>query len=116
MLRYVSPFLCLAVLATRARAQEGPDPDACPPGEVCGQAATLGAWGMIVLGLLFWLVALLPVRGAGEVGDGQGFSLMGRLHKRIDSETTGWRRLQWPVLGLFFIVLGIATLLGGSQR
>ena len=35
-----------------------------------------------------------------------------RMHRRIDRELSGWRRLQWPVIGLFFAGLGVATLMG----
>ena len=116
MLRLAMSFLWLAALTAPAWADEAPDQAACPPGEVsgevCGQTASLGAWGMIVLGLLFGLVALLPARGAGEAGEGQGLSLLGGFHRRLDSETTGWRRLQWPLLGLVFIALGVANLVG----
>ena len=112
MARLLLLFLWFGPLAARARAQAGDNQDACPPGEVCGEVATMGAWGLIVLGLLFWLVALLPFRRAGEAGEGQGISLLTRLQMRIEKETTGWRRLQWPLLGLFFITLGVATLVG----
>ena len=111
MTRFAVLYLWLSALTTRAWAQEEPGNDACPPGEVCGQVAFVGSWGLIVLGLLFFLVALLPYRGTGEAGEGHSFSLLTRLQMRIEKETTGWRRLQWPALGIFFITLGVATLL-----
>ena len=85
--------------------------ESCPPGEVCGQAAVLGSWGLIAVGLLFSLVALLPASGQEASREGKGWSLLGTLQARIEKETTGWRRLQWPLLGLVFVGLGVATLL-----
>jgi hypothetical protein len=38
---------------------------------------------------------------------------MGFLQALIRRETTGWRRWQWPVMGLFFIGLGLTFLWGG---
>ena len=87
---------------------------ACPPGEVCDQAATLGAWGMIGLGVLFWLIALIPNQGPDEAEQARGPTLLSGLQARIDKESTGWRRLQWPILGFGMIALGVATLIGGG--
>ena len=73
-----------------------------------------GAWGLIVLGALFCLVGLLPARAGprDEAAAGGGLALLRMLQARIEKETTGWRRLQWPLLGVFFILLGAATLAG----
>ncbi len=38
--------------------------------------------------------------------------IMGALQRRIDKELTGWRRFQWPVIGLAFMALGVAFLFG----
>lgn len=111
MARFLAFFLWLAPFAAYAQAPGEQGGDTGPPAELPGEVATLGAWGLIVLGLLFWLVALLPYRAPGEAGEGQGFPLLRVLQKRMEKETTGWRRLQWPILGLAFIALGVATLL-----
>ncbi len=98
-----------AITAAPAWAQEA----ACPEGERCGEAFQWGAWGLIALGLLFFAVWLLPAPGSREDEAGNaGLPLMRLLQARIRKETTGWRRWQWPLLGLFFLGLGIATLAG----
>ena len=38
--------------------------------------------------------------------------IMGALQRRIDKELSGWRRFQWPVIGLSFMALGCAFLFG----
>lgn len=111
MLRRLGAFWLTAFAAAPALGQEVAGEAACPPGEVCADVAYWGSWGLISLGALFVLVALMPYRAPGG-GTGRGLALLRTLQVRIEKETTGWRRLQWPVLGLFFIGLGLATLLG----
>ena len=38
--------------------------------------------------------------------------IMGALQRRIDKELSGWRRFQWPLIGLSFMSLGCAFLFG----
>jgi len=106
VIRFVSPslaFLCLAVAsAAPALAHAGHDEDV---------GTRWGAWGLIVMGVLFCALALVPPRPQELEREG-GFALLRMLQARIEKELTGWRRLQWPVLGLFFIALGVATLAG----
>jgi hypothetical protein len=99
-------------LVSPVLAHEGHDLEICLPGEVCGQAAVLGAWGLIALGLLSWLVALIPACPQDTAREGKGIPLLRGLEARIEKETTGWRRLQWPLLGAISIGLGAATLMG----
>ena len=68
-----------------------------------------GAWGLIAMGVLFFLITVMPYR-APE--DGGGLPLLRGLQARMETETTGWRRWQWPLIGLFFVGLGSAMLLG----
>jgi hypothetical protein len=100
------------LVVSSAFAQEGLDLDTCPPGEVCGQAAPLGAWALIALGLLSLLVVLIPSSTQDRTKEGKSISLLGGLEARIEKEMTGWRRLQWPLLGLISIGLGSAILFG----
>ncbi len=100
------------LLASPALAHEGHDSETCLSGVVCGQAAEMGAWGLIALGLLSWLVALIPPRARDEAEEGKGSSFLSGLQARIEMETTGWRRFQWPLLGLISIGLGSSVLLG----
>jgi hypothetical protein len=92
----------------------GQGEDDCAVAADCVGGAGWGAWGMIGLGLLFLAVGALPPprRREDEVGNTGGLSLLRLLQARMEKETTGWRRWQWPVLGLFFIGLGAATLVG----
>ena len=116
MLRLIFPILILVALAGGA----GPDawaqgaPAACAPGETCAAASPYGAWAMIALGLMFFAVWLMPRRRKSEEEDSSlgGFPMLQVLQRRIDRELTGWRRHQWPVLGLFFVGLGLAYLFG----
>lgn len=87
--------------------------ETCAGGEPCGEAVRWGAWGLIILGLMFFAVWMMPPprRREDEVGNA-GLPLIRLLQARIQKEMTGWRRWQWPVLGLFFLGLGIATLAG----
>lgn len=96
-------------LAVPAWAQEA----ACPGGEACIDSFRWGAWGLIALGLLFLGMWLLPEPGRHEDEAGNaGLPLIRLLQARIEKEVSGWRRWQWPVLGVFFLGLGIATLAG----
>jgi hypothetical protein len=95
-----------------ALAAEG-GPEVCPPGEACTRATEMGSWGLIAIGLLFLLVALMPSKPGGKDGEAPKTKIpfLNMLQVRIEKETTGWRRLQWPILGIAFIALGVATLL-----
>lgn len=87
----------------------------CASGETCADATRWGAWGLIILGLLFFAISVMPARLQSLEEEQTGWnraSLVRMLQKRIETEQTGWRRLQWPVLGVFFVGLGLATLLG----
>jgi hypothetical protein len=95
-----------------AFAQAVPAAEVCESAEDCPEAARWGAWAMVAIGCLFFLVWFLPPRPRDEGGAQGGFTMMERLQKRIDREMTGWRRFQWPVLGVFFVGIGAAFLLG----
>ena len=73
-----------------------------------------GAWGLIFLGALFFAIGFMPPRAKSEKGGGimDSLPIMGALQRRIDKELTGWRRLQWPLIGLAFMSLGFAFLFG----
>ena len=111
--RIVFSIFVIALSLGPALAQTGQEQADCGPEEICGPAVTTGSWGLIALGILFLLVALLP----SNKGDGDDTApktkipFLSMLQVRMDKETRGWRRLQWPVLGLAFIALGVATLL-----
>lgn len=111
--RIVTFIFAIALAIGPAFAHEGHEHEDCGPGEICGQAATTGAWGMIALGMLFWFVALLPPnKGDGDdAAPKTKIPFLSMLQVRMEKETRGWRRLQWPVLGFAFIALGVATLL-----
>jgi hypothetical protein len=98
-----------AAFALPAWAQDA----ACPGGEPCNEELRWGAWGMIGLGLLFFAVWFIPNQPPREDESGNtSLPLIGRLQVRIQQELTGWRRWQWPLLGIFFIGIGIASLSG----
>ncbi len=80
----------------------------------CPEAAGSGAWGLIFLGAIFFAVWFMPPRRTSEQGSGfmDSLPMLGTLQRRIDKELTGWRRFQWPVIGLFFMALGFAFLFG----
>ncbi len=80
----------------------------------CPEAARLGAWGLIILGLIFFAVYLVPPRPGPEEGGGyiDKLPVVAALHRRMDKELSGWRRFQWPLMGSFFVALGLAALLG----
>ena len=103
---------CFWLGPAAALAAEG-TPEGCAPGEACSRATEMGSWGLIVIGLLFLLVALMPSKPGGKDGEPPRTKIpfLNMLQVRMEKETTGWRRLQWPILGIAFIALGIATLL-----
>ena len=83
-------------------------------GADCPEMAGRGAWGLIVLGALFFAIWFMPPRAKSEKGVGfmDSLPIMGALQRRIDKELSGWRRFQWPLIGLCFMLLGLAFLLG----
>ncbi len=89
----------------------------CAPdsgGADCPEMAGRGAWGLIFLGALFFAIWFMPPRGESEKGRGfmDSLPMMGTLQRRLDKELTGWRRFQWPLIGLAFMALGAAFLFG----
>jgi hypothetical protein len=114
MRRLLYLFPLMAAAAAPARAQLGGI--TCEPGVDCPEVATQwGAWGLIALGLMFLALWLMPVRLRDEEEEQTGWtrlSLLRLLQRRFEKERTGWRNLQWPVLALFFLGLGLAYLLG----
>lgn len=105
--------LCLAVLSWLVAAPAWAQDAVCPNGESCVESYRWGAWGLIALGLLFFAIFFIPAARRDEGGtSGVGLSLISFLQVRIEKETTGWRRWQWPVLGVFFVGLGISFLTG----
>lgn len=113
MFRALFNRLWLAALSSALAVPAWAQDTVCPDGESCVAAFRWGAWGMIVMGLLFFVVWLLPETGPREDESGNaGLPLLGPLQARLAKETTGWRRWQWPVLGVFFLGLGIAALAG----
>ncbi len=83
-------------------------------GADCPETAGRGAWGLIILGAIFFAIWFMPPRRIPEGGGGfmDSLPIMGTLQRRIDKELTGWRRFQWPLIGLFFMALGVAFLFG----
>ncbi len=88
----------------------------CAPdsgGADCPEATRRGAWGLIFLGALFFSLWFMPPRAKSKKG---GFMdslpMMGALQRRLDKELSGWRRFQWPLIGLSFMALGAAFLFG----
>lgn len=117
MLHLFSLVLLILVLGPEAWAQSDAVSLPCEPGsgeagQDCSQSLRGGAWGMIALGLIFFAVGFLPTRKENEQGFLTGISMIDAVQRRVDKELTGWRRFQWPVLGLFFIGLGVAYLAG----
>ena len=80
----------------------------------CPEAAGRGGWGLIVLGALFFSLWFMPPRANSEKGRGfmDSLPVMGALQRRLDQELSGWRRFQWPLIGLSFMSLGLAFLFG----
>ena len=70
--------------------------------------------GLGFLGALFFSLWFMPPRAKSKKGGGfmDSLPMMGALQRRIDKELTGWRRFQWPLIGLFFMSLGVAFLFG----
>ena len=110
----LASFLIGLILAPGAWAQNQPPEPLCAPGQDCTEAARWGAWGLIFLGIMCFVVWLEPPRRSseGEASALHRIPMLGVLQRRLDKERTGWRRFQWPVLGAFFIALGAATLAG----
>ena len=83
-------------------------------GEDCDEVARRGGWGLIFLGAIFFAVWFMPPRANSEKGRGfmDSLPIMGTLQRRIDKELSGWRRFQWPLIGLSFMSLGFAFLFG----
>ena len=79
-------------------------------------ASRWGGWAMIAVGMVFFAVWLMPAGPRGGEGEQAHWTtrvpMLQALQRRMDKELTGWRRLQWPALGLFFTALGLATLMG----
>ncbi len=80
----------------------------------CPEAAGRGGWGLIFLGALFFSLWFMPPRAESENGRGfmDSLPMMGTLQRRLDKELSGWRRFQWPLIGLSFMALGVAFLFG----
>ncbi len=83
-------------------------------GADCPEVVRRGAWGLIFLGALFFSLWFMPPRAKSKKGGGfmDSLPMMGALQRRIDKELTGWRRFQWPLIGLSFMSLGAAFLFG----
>ncbi len=116
MPRILISFLLLLVVLTAAPPEAWAQATAelsCE-GVDCPEATRRGAWGLIFLGVLFFALWFMPPRA--DSGKGRGFMdslpMMGALQRRIDKELTGWRRFQWPLIGLSFMSLGFAFLFG----
>ena len=110
-------FLIGLILAPDAWAQAQPPEPACAQasgGVDCPQVVRRGAWGLIFLGAIFFAVWFMPPRANSEKGGGfmDSLPIMGALQRRIDKELSGWRRFQWPLIGLSFMSLGLAFLFG----
>jgi hypothetical protein len=120
MPRILAPFVLLIVVlaatAPEAWAQAAAELscDRTSSAAECPEAAGSGAWGLIFLGAIFFAVWFMPPRRTSERGSGlmDSLPMLGTLQRRIDKELTGWRRFQWPVIGLFFMALGFAFLFG----
>ncbi len=117
-------FLIFLVLLLVALAAAPPEAWAQAMGELsctqdsgdadCPEMAGRGAWGLIFLGAMFFAIWFMPPRADSEKGVGfmDSLPMMGALQRRIDKELTGWRRFQWPLIGLCFMLLGFAFLFG----
>ena len=83
-------------------------------GADCPEVAGRGGWGLIFLGALFFSLWFMPPRANSEKGRGfmDSLPMMGTLQRRLDKELSGWRRFQWPLIGLSFMALGFAFLFG----
>jgi hypothetical protein len=108
-------LLLLALLIGAAPEVWAQDPAALPcEGADCAEVTRWGAWGLIFLGAIFFAVWFVPPRRKPEEGGSSidALPMMAALQRRIDKELSGWRRFQWPLMGLFFIGLGLAVLFG----
>ena len=109
-------FVLLLVVLTAAPPEAWAQASAELPceGADCPEVARRGAWGLIFLGALFFALWFMPPRANLEKGSGfmDSLPMMGALQRRIDKELSGWRRFQWPLIGLFFMSLGFAFLFG----
>lgn len=114
LLTILAAALCGGLSEAFAQAVPGAGGVVCEGAEDCAAASPYGAWAMIALGLMFFAVWLMPRSRKPEDGDSLlgGIPMIQGLQRRIDRELTGWRRHQWPVLGLFFVGLGLAYLFG----
>ncbi len=106
--------LLLVVLAAAPEAWAQATAELPCEGVDCPEATRRGAWGLIFLGALFFALWFMPPRAKSEKGGGfmDSLPVMGSLQRRIDKELTGWRRFQWPLIGLSFMALGAAFLFG----
>lgn len=110
----LSIFFALALAGAAGPEAWAQGEPVCAPGEDCAVPEGYGAWAMIAFGLMFFAVWLMSMnRKSEEEGSVLGgIPMLQSLQRRIDRELTGWRRHQWPVLGLFFVGLGLAYLFG----
>ena len=109
-------FLVLIVLLAAAPPEVWAQAQAelpCAGGD-CPETVRRGAWGLIFLGALFFSLWFMPPRAKSAKGRGfmDSLPMMGALQRRLDQELTGWRRFQWPLIGLSFMALGAAFLFG----
>jgi hypothetical protein len=102
---FALPIVLLAAAAPEVWAQTAGERP-----EVAGR----GGWGLIFLGALFFSLWFMPPRAKSEKGGGfmDSLPMMGALQRRLDQELSGWRRFQWPLIGLAFMALGAAFLFG----
>ena len=116
MLRPLFLFAMLTLLLFAAPPEAWAQGAATLPceGADCAEGRRLGGWGLIFLGVLFFSIWFMPPRRRPEGGGGfmDSLPMMGALQRRIDKELTGWRRFQWPLIGLSFMLLGAAFLFG----
>ncbi len=107
-------FLILLVLLAAAPPEAWAQAEPLCEGADCPEIARRGGWGLIFLGALFFSLWFMPPRAKSEKGRGfmDSLPMMGSLQRRLDKELSGWRRFQWPVIGLSFMSLGTAFLFG----
>ena len=113
---FILLLVVLAAAPPEAWAQASAELPCAPAsgGVDCPEAVRRGAWGLIFLGAIFFAVWFMPPRSNSKEGRGfmDSLPIMGALQRRIDKELSGWRRFQWPLIGLFFMSLGLAFLFG----
>jgi hypothetical protein len=114
MPRFLVLFLLLFVVFTAAPPEAWAQAEPLCEGAGCPEAARRGAWGLIALGALFFSLWFMPPRAKSGKGGGfmDSLPMMGALQRRLDKELSGWRRFQWPLIGLAFMALGAAFLFG----